>query len=302
MINKANIILTHNCNLNCRHCYLDAKNSQEDFKNNYELARELIDQLKKDNISNVMFTGGECMTFPYLKELIMYAKKLNMKVSIFTNGMIFDKEIFDLVDYINISVDGDKNIHNFIRQNKNSYDNIINVLDYLKQIDKHTTIQYTINNLNIDKLDSLIDLTLNHLNIRTVRLVFVSNIGRAKQNNIYCNKDDIEKTYKKLDELYLKTKYHIQFVPNLVKKYDFENYYLSGDLGFPLWFDIPSNKYYVLSEKVSNSRKISEYTKSEVEEESNHFLEILKSNKEKIIKQEYIDVEYEIEKLVKGEK
>lgn len=302
MINKAKIILTHNCNLKCKHCYLDAKNNKEDFKRNFELAKKLIDQLKKDNINDVMFTGGECMVFPYLKELIEYAKKKNMKVSIFTNGMIFDKEIVNLVDYINISVDGNKSIHNFIRQNKNSYDNILNLLDYLKQVDKYTTIQYTINNLNVDKLDSLIDLTLNHLNVRVVRLVFVSNVGRAKQNNIYCSKNDIKKTFKKINELYLKTKYHIQFVPNLINKYDFENYYLSGDLAFPLWFDIPSNKYYVLSEDVSRCKNISEYTISDVEEESNHFIEILKNNKEKIAEQEYIDIEYEIEKIVRGEK
>ena len=301
MINKVNIILTHNCNLNCSHCYLNAKYCKEDLEKNYKKTIQLLDQLKNDDIKNVMFTGGECLLFPYIKELVLYAKKLGMTVSIFTNGMIFNKDIFDLVDFVNISVDGDKDIHNYIRKNKNSYDSIIKVLDYLKEIDKHTTIQYTISNLNIGCLDSLVDLTLNHLNVRTVKLVFVSNIGRAKTNKIFCNEDNIKIALKKLDDLYYKTKYHIQFVPNLINKYDFKNYYLSGFLNFPLWFDIPLNKYYILSEHLLNNESISDYTKKKVLKRINYYLSLLRNNQEKIVQQEYINVEQEIEKLVLGE-
>ena len=301
MINKANIILTHNCNLRCKHCYIDAKSCKENYKEIYEKTKLLIDKLKKDKINNIMFTGGECMIFPYLKELITYAKELKMKTTIFTNGMIFDKEIFNLVDSINISIDGDISTHNYIRGNKNSYQNVLKVLDYLKEIDKYTKIQYTINNLNFDKLDSLIELTNNHLNIRTVSLVFVIPEGRAKDNSIYCEKEYIDNTYKKLDELYLKTQYHIQFVPNIIDEYGFINYYLSGDLSFPLWFDIPLNKYYLLSEDIKVHQDIEKYSKENIEKEAQYYLDILKKNKNNIIKKEYIDVEKEIKNTIMGE-
>ena len=44
MNKKANIILTHNCNLTCKHCYLDAKPCKENFEDNYRKSIEIIDK------------------------------------------------------------------------------------------------------------------------------------------------------------------------------------------------------------------------------------------------------------------
>lgn len=302
MISRANIILTHNCNLRCKHCYIDAKYCKENYDEIFNNTRKLLEKLKDTSIKNVMFTGGECMIFSYLKDLIEYAKELGLIVTIFTNGMLFKKEIFDLVDYVNISLDGPKNIHNLIRQNENSYDNVMKVLDYLKQIDKKTTIQVTINKLNVSMMDFLSDLTLNHLNVRTVKLVFVSNDGRASKNNIYHDERDIDYIYSKLDWLYEKSKYHIQFVPNVVNKYDFENYYLSGNLSFPLWFDIPNEKYYVLQEGLLKNHVLSDFNLNMADEESNILIKKLYEYKNMIEKNKYINVEDELFKICRGNK
>ena len=302
MNNKANIILTHNCNLRCLHCYIDAKACKEDLESNYNKALELIDKLEKDNFKQVMFTGGECLIFPKLIDLIKYAKSKNMIVSIFTNGMIFNKEVFDLVDMINISVDGPDNIHNHIRQNENSYSNIIKVLDYLKSIDKYTTLQMTVNNLNYNSLDYLIDLTLSHLNIRTVKIACVIDDGRAKENNIYLDNKMLECVYDKLEYLYDKTKYHIQFVTSLYNKYDFENYCLNEKMMFPIWFDIPKEEYYLLNDKLSTRYDLNNYSFKNIEKDDLLYKKLLKENINKIEGKKYIDIEKTLFELIGGNK
>ncbi len=301
MISRANIILTHNCNLRCLHCYIDAKTSSENQEEILTRTKKIIYQLYKDNVKSIMFTGGECMLFRPLLELIRYAKNYQMSVTIFTNGMIFNKEIFDLVDAVNISLDGTKEIHNYIRQNNYSYDNVVKVLDYLKKIDKYTTIQMTINNLNVNDLDFLSPLLMQHLNVRTVKLVFISSDGRAIENNLVHEHTHIDKIYDKIDTLYEATKYHIQFVPSIINKYDFENYYVSGVLDFALWIDVPENTYYFISNKYMPSHTLDDFNIQEANRCNNKIKQIISDSKSLIIKDEYINLEKTLSELIKGE-
>ena len=45
MINRANIILTHNCNLRCKHCYIDAKHCKENYEEIFNKAKKIIESL-----------------------------------------------------------------------------------------------------------------------------------------------------------------------------------------------------------------------------------------------------------------
>lgn len=300
-INRANIILTNNCNLRCLHCYIDAKSCKENTNQIYEDTKKIIDKLFSDNITSVMFTGGECMIFPHLKELIMYAKQLGMKVTIFTNGMIYDPTIYDLVDFINLSIDGDKKIHNSIRQNANSFDNIIKVLKYLKKRDIKTSVQMTINDLNINKIKEVADLAFDYLNIRNIKLVMTSDIGRAKENNILNNEKNIKLVLDQLDDLYKRTKYHIQFIPNIISKYDFESYYIKDELPFAIWFDMPKQEYYIFSKDyyVDNIQK---YSIDKINAKNKEIFDIIKNNRDLIEKNNYINLEDILIDIIKEEK
>ena len=144
--NRVNIILTHRCNLNCKHCYMNASyNVDEDFDKIFLSAKQLLSMLMNNGVTEVMFTGGECTTFPHIVELVKYAKDIGFgKVDIFTNGMILNKELFDLVDACYLSIDGLEHNHNFVRGNNYSFKNLLKTLDYLKEIDKITYLQFTI--------------------------------------------------------------------------------------------------------------------------------------------------------------
>lgn len=260
-MNKANIIITLKCNLNCMHCYLDAGESIEKFDLVFDKYIELIDKLVNDGFTEIMLTGGECMVHSKLIEMINYAKSKDLIVGIFTNGMIYSETVFDLVDKVNISLDGPSEIHNYIRKNINSYDNVIRVLDYLKKIDKYTTIQVTLNQYNYEKIEFISAVALSHLNVRKVRLVFTDDIGRASENKLITNAEIKNYIFKKIDDLYLQTEFHIQFSTNLISKYDFVQYYQKTMPFFPVWFDLINDKAYII-EKLYELSKIDEFNKN----------------------------------------
>ena len=243
--NRVNIILTHRCNLNCKHCYMNASyNVDEDFDKIFLNAKQLLSTLFDDGINEIMFTGGECTTFPRIVELAKYAKDIGFnKVDIFTNGMILNKELFDLVDTCYLSIDGLEHNHNFVRGNNNSFKNLLKTLDYLKETDKITYLQFTANNHNINDLYDISKMLIDYLNVRKVKIVNQSNEGRAAGSEL--EPIDLYQIKEMLPVLYENTRYHIQFLCDLWSKYDVENYYLNNEIILPIWFDLVDNVYYI---------------------------------------------------------
>lgn len=242
---RANIILTHRCNLNCKHCYMNASFAyKEEFEKIFIRAKDVLKTLKDNGAREILLTGGECTTFPYITELVKYAKEIGInKVDIFTNGMILNKELFDIVDACHLSLDGLEESHNHIRGDNKSYKNLFSTLDYLRAIDKMTYLQYTVNNKNIDDLCEVSKILKDYLNVRKVKIVNQSNDGRALYSEL--KPVDLLDVHKIIPKLYENTNYHIQFLTDLWPMYDIKNYYLNSSVALPVWFDLIDDIYYI---------------------------------------------------------
>lgn len=73
-----------------------------------EDAKLAIDVLSKNGFSVIYFTGGETSLYPYLPEVVEYAKKKGMITSLTTNGTISKAKLEKLrqnLDILSISVD-----------------------------------------------------------------------------------------------------------------------------------------------------------------------------------------------------
>jgi radical SAM protein with 4Fe4S-binding SPASM domain len=114
--------LTKLCNLNCKHCYLDKKNALKEELSEKELI-EIAKLIVKNKIFEVLVTGGE----PTIKRGIDKVLRIlceNCSVTLFTNAYdskkikwllpLFKK--YKKVLKINISLDGNEKIHDFIRK------------------------------------------------------------------------------------------------------------------------------------------------------------------------------------------
>ncbi|MBQ4558432.1 MAG: radical SAM protein [Clostridia bacterium] len=298
--NRVNIILTHRCNLNCKHCYMNASyNVDEDFDKIFLSAKQLLLTLFDGGVNEIMFTGGECTTFPHIVELVKYAKDIGFgKVDIFTNGMILNKELFDLVDACYLSIDGLEHNHNFVRGNNYSFKNLLKTLDYLKEIDKITYLQFTANNYNVDDLYDISKMLISYLNVRKVKIVNQSNEGRALNSelepiNLYKIKD-------MLPILYENTNYHIQFLSDLWSRYDVANYYLNTEIILPIWFDLVDNEYYIYT-KDCFVNSINKFDMTELQDKLKDIsLEVTNHFKTKL-EQQYMDVESTLANMFKKE-
>ena len=239
MSKRVNLVLTHNCNLFCKHCYMNANNSKkEDYKNTINRAKNILSFLKENNFDEVMFTGGEVSLIENFIDLLKYSKSLGYKNVVFTNGLNFNYDCLDYIDQINISIDGDEKYHNALRGHKDSFTNVIKLLDELKIKDIYTKIQMTVTNDNIDSLLDLDSIFLKHLNIREVIFNCLMIKGRAS-GTFESGVSELtkEKLFNSIPIHYKNTLYHIQFKTNYVSKYDFIQYYLNDSIDHPLWVD-----------------------------------------------------------------
>ena len=107
----ARFYVTYRCNSRCVYCNVWQK---KEFKNIDEMplekAKKLMQQCYEQGVRYVDFTGGEPTLYPYLAEVIEYAKKLGIKTEVTSNCIASSSkqkmlEIAKVADKFNTSLD-----------------------------------------------------------------------------------------------------------------------------------------------------------------------------------------------------
>ncbi len=142
--------VTERCNFSCTYCiysgnYInERKNNSKDM--DFETAKKAVDLFipKSEKRALIAFYGGEPLeNMNLIKKVIKYSKeKYPQKEIVFsmtTNFYNGDKHLQDIVDnrlYLNISLDGPKEIHDKFRKHKNkgpTWDKIVDNLNKLEE-------------------------------------------------------------------------------------------------------------------------------------------------------------------------
>lgn len=105
--------VTKKCNLKCKHCYSDAKDSASPDELTIGEARKLIDDLASWGIRLLIFDGGEPICREDFLDIARYASNKGLKVVVGSNGTLLDvdtvKKMKEVgVECIQISIDGSK--------------------------------------------------------------------------------------------------------------------------------------------------------------------------------------------------
>jgi len=100
---KGSLELTLQCNLRCKHCYLDGVH--DGIPGEQELSTEewydILDQLADAGTLWLLMTGGEPFARSDFLDIYTYAKKRGFLITIFTNGTLITPEIADyLADWL----------------------------------------------------------------------------------------------------------------------------------------------------------------------------------------------------------
>ncbi|MGA2678973.1 MAG: radical SAM protein [Sedimentisphaerales bacterium] len=87
--------VTHRCNLRCICCYTGAGSEKPDALTLAE-QKSVVRQAQRMGARTVSLSGsGEPMLYAHIRELIDYIRWLGMRVTIFTNGTMLDRETAD---------------------------------------------------------------------------------------------------------------------------------------------------------------------------------------------------------------
>ncbi len=154
--------LTNVCNLNCQHCYSSA-NQITDNQLSYEEIVSFIPQLKQNNIKIVILSGGE----PLLrKDIFNIARKIQQEgiiTYLSTNGLLIDRrnisQIKEVFNYVGISIDGRKEIHDFFRGRKGAYERSLEAIRLCLENNIKVGLRFTLTPNTYDSLKHIFDLS-----------------------------------------------------------------------------------------------------------------------------------------------
>lgn len=169
--------VTEQCFLTCKFCAQGKEGGRVDRRNLKESSiqldtlKKIIDETANWNIKPFFkFTGGEPLLLGLsLIDRIQYMRKKNFVVKLNTNGMLLkDKRIAQKIaesdlNYLSISLDGPREIHNRLRGNNKLFDSIMEGID---------NVQYYRNELNKKNLMILISMVISSENFDQIEEVY----------------------------------------------------------------------------------------------------------------------------------
>jgi radical SAM protein with 4Fe4S-binding SPASM domain len=183
--------LTLNCNLRCKHCYINAGESLEgnlSFPVIKKTLDELVDLHSEDmRAKRIVITGGEPFLRKDIIDIVNIIKERGFRTLINSNGlMIRDEHLQQLRGYdglqICISLDGIKDSHEKIR-GIGTYEPTIKQIRRISEAGINTAINMLCHKGNYRELSQVIEETLD-IELRGVNPVPVVSMGRANDYHI----------------------------------------------------------------------------------------------------------------------
>lgn len=164
------VLLTWTCNLRCVYCYEGAGEIKKHSMTK-ETANNLIKHIKKEIINRnskeitiLLFGGEPLINFKQGKYILEQLKafcdenKVVLNTAIITNGVLFNEEIInDLINYnckyIQITLDGTKDIHDVRRIRKNGTGTFDEIIEKLHLLNKYKEKLHVVIRINVDKIN-----------------------------------------------------------------------------------------------------------------------------------------------------
>jgi MoaA/NifB/PqqE/SkfB family radical SAM enzyme len=160
MANLGYIQITRVCDQECVFCSNPA--NQRLIK--AEEAKKIVDKYKKSGYDGIIWTGGEPTLYPFLAELIAYAKKKKISSRLITNGQMtadfkYSKSLVDAgLGSVHVSLHSHiPSVQNYLSSNKRSFANIVKTIENLKKLGVETQIITVINKKNAGHLSRTVE-------------------------------------------------------------------------------------------------------------------------------------------------
>ena len=167
-LKELKIEVTQQCPLNCIHCSSEAGISKLSSFPKKRL-RSLLREANNLGVEEIIFSGGEPFMWPYFQQTLRYCVSFNLKISIYTMGIIdeklspFNEEIVNLLKDTNIQkvvfslFSNDPKVHDRITR-VNSFDITMQSLRFVKDNGIKVELHFVPMQFNYSCLPGLIEL------------------------------------------------------------------------------------------------------------------------------------------------
>lgn len=138
--------ITNECNLRCRHCYMNADKHLENELSTSEII-SLLNTFRANGGEELCLTGGEPTIRKDFKRIVDHAYNLGLDIDILTNGLLLTEklinEIGPKVRKLQISIDGYNEEENAKVRGKGTFDVLISKLRLLDKYLVNTEVAVT---------------------------------------------------------------------------------------------------------------------------------------------------------------
>ncbi|MDD5115953.1 MAG: radical SAM protein [Candidatus Omnitrophica bacterium] len=240
--------ITNKCNLRCKMCDIPygsvAELTAEQWK-------KVIRDASRLGAQTIVFSGGEPLLRQDIYELISFSRKNNLNACITSNGCLIDEQAASKlkgagVNVVNISIEGKKETHDFLR-GAGTFDKAIAALKNLKRYKIESTVASTVSKYNYKDMLYSLEVAKEY-GATTVRLQPFNSIflkDDSRKGEFLIDKDEVGRLSRMIDE-FIRTaaEYGIAVNPAdyLLKIPE----YLNGKDFYPavcgaLWYSCPIN-------------------------------------------------------------
>lgn len=177
--------ITSRCNDKCQFCYRE-KNSKE---LSFMEQKKVIDRIAASGIQKLTFAGGEPLLLSGLEELVLYAKRKGLIVSMTSNCILMTPErlqfYFENLDWLTLSLDGaDAGVQTKMTRNSGHADRMINILrEASRKADRKCRIKINtvVSQINKENIEEIADIVMKYPVARWKLFQFTPIRGNAKE-------------------------------------------------------------------------------------------------------------------------
>lgn len=192
---------TKACNLKCEHCYRDAGRLDPEELSPKE-GKELLSEIARAGFKIVILSGGEPLLRKDIYELISYAKSLELRPVLGTNGTLFTKEIVKKLKEAGlaragISLDSvDHKVHDEFRKQAGAWDATVRAMKICKEEGLDFQVHTTVTKRNYKEVIKITDF-VSSLGAKAHHIFFLVPTGRGKEiDSVFITAEDIMEVLK----------------------------------------------------------------------------------------------------------
>lgn len=154
--------VSRRCNLNCVHCYTDSHNEDYPGELTHSEAKTMIKDLADFKIPALLLSGGEPLMRKDLFELADYARGLNMRLTLSTNGTLIDQKMAKRIketgfSYVGISFDGIGAVNDKFRGMEGAFDLALRGVRNCMEVEQKVGLRLTLTRRNYEDLHNIFD-------------------------------------------------------------------------------------------------------------------------------------------------